>query len=322
MDIGTAILLVTWIIPSGAKDQPNIVNSYQSTFASIEACEAARDKIVQDAQRINAESRTKWDSVYGQGGGAFFGSMHDVSVSAVCAGSDLKPKPGEPSPRAPVVPQSEHVPDACPEYPAVCWTRPVFRSDWKAFRVPKEMTAEQELDAISQLEAKLARKAQYKWARVAAEFGVAEAQADIGSQLMAEDLLPDGVTRDPKEGLKWLNISAQHGCLDAFFYLSVENFFILKSNIEALKWIIIAASRKNIKECNMFYEDYKGTSYYAKNKPGYDPLKGLYDHIAEKMTGGQVAEAQKLAREWKPTDPLDRRAWDNNEVRNGTREKP
>jgi hypothetical protein len=26
--------------------------------------------------------------------------------------------------------------------------------------------------------------------------------------------------------------------------------------------------------------------------------------------------------EWKPTDPLDRKAWDNNEVRNGTREKP
>jgi hypothetical protein len=63
--MGAAIaLLVTWIMPGGT-DQPNVINSYQSTFASVEACEAAGDKIVQDAQRMNSEGRAKWEA-YGR----------------------------------------------------------------------------------------------------------------------------------------------------------------------------------------------------------------------------------------------------------------
>jgi len=54
MGAATVALLVTWIMPGGA-DQPNAINSYQSTFASVEACEAAGDKILQDAQRMNSE---------------------------------------------------------------------------------------------------------------------------------------------------------------------------------------------------------------------------------------------------------------------------
>jgi TPR repeat protein len=46
-----------------------------------------------------------------------------------------------------------------------------------------------------------------------------------------EHLLPDGVTRDPKDGIKWLNISARHGCLDAIFYLSSGKLFYV-NNIE------------------------------------------------------------------------------------------
>jgi hypothetical protein len=35
MDATTVALLVTWIMPGGA-EQPNVINSYQSTFASVE----------------------------------------------------------------------------------------------------------------------------------------------------------------------------------------------------------------------------------------------------------------------------------------------
>ena len=68
MDAATVVLLVTWIKPGGA-DQPNVINSYQSTFASVEACEAAGDKILQDAQRINSQGRAQWDA-YGRRVGA------------------------------------------------------------------------------------------------------------------------------------------------------------------------------------------------------------------------------------------------------------
>ena len=92
MEGATVALLVTWIMPGGA-DQPNIINSYQSTFASVEACEAAGDKILQDTQRINSEGREKWD-VYGRRVAGLL--WKDVSVSAVCVGSDFKPKPAQP----------------------------------------------------------------------------------------------------------------------------------------------------------------------------------------------------------------------------------
>ena len=80
------------------------------------------------------------------------------------------------------------------------------------------MTASEVINAITTQE----DKATYKWARIAAELGSAEAQAHIGIQLIGDvRLLPKGVTRDANEGLKWLNMSAQRGCANALYYLSV-----------------------------------------------------------------------------------------------------
>jgi len=79
MDAATVVLLVTWIMP-GVADQPNAINSYQSAFDSLEACEAAGDKILQDAQRINSQGRAQWDA-YGRRVGDLL--WKDVSVSAV-----------------------------------------------------------------------------------------------------------------------------------------------------------------------------------------------------------------------------------------------
>jgi hypothetical protein len=174
VDIAAAILLVTWIIPAGTRDQPNVVNNYQSVFASADACEAARGKILQDAQRINVESRKSW---------AYLGplaAMHDVHVSAVCADSGSHTK--------------RNIDETM---------RVVPFPGWEAFRVPSEMSD----DDVKKIIFGLQHKAEYKWLRMAAELGVAEAQADIGLRLFDKDHrhLPDEVPADAKEGLKWLN---------------------------------------------------------------------------------------------------------------------
>jgi hypothetical protein len=294
----TVALLVTWIMP-GAADQPNVINSYQSTFASVEACEAAGDKILQDAQRINSEGRAKWDA-YGRRVADLL--WKDVSVSAVCVGSDLKPKPAEP----PSAIAPKHLRDTCGPHPDDCWTQPISLPGWDVFRAPYKMTTGEVTNAITTLE----DKATYKWARIAAELGSAEAQAHIGIQLIGDvSLLSKGMTRDANEGLRWLNISAQHGCVNAFYYLSVA-YLSMQNKVEGLKWATLARAKKNVKACNMYFD-----------KSSFDFTK-FADLLSHGMTTAQIAEAQKLAREWKPADPLDRLAWENNEVRNGTRQRP
>ena len=298
----TVALLVTWIMPGGA-DQPNVINSYQSTFASIEACEAAGDKILQDAQRINSEGRAKWDA-YGRQVADLI--WKDVSVSAVCVGSDLKPKPVEPLRAIAPTPSAKHLRDTCGPYPDDCWTQPISVPGWDVFRAPYKMTTGEVTNAITTLE----DKATYKWARIAAELGSAEAQAHIGIQLIGDvSLLSKGMTRDANEGLRWLNISAQHGCVNAFYYLSVA-YLSMQNKVEGLKWATLARAKKNVKACNMYFD-----------KSSFDFTK-FADLLSQGMTTAQIAEAQKLAREWKPADPLDRLAWENNEVRNGTRQRP
>jgi hypothetical protein len=84
----------------------------------------------------------------------------------------------------------------------------------------------------------------------------------------------------------------------------------MQNKLDGLKWAILAKTRKNVKTCNMYFD-----------KSAFDFTK-FEELLSYGMTTAQIAEAQKLAREWKPADPLDRRAWENNEVRNGTRQRP
>jgi TPR repeat protein len=154
------------------------------------------------------------------------------------------------------------------------------------------MTAGEVTNVITMLE----DKATYKWARIAAELGSAEAQAHIGIQLIGDvTILLKGVTRDANEGLRWLNISAQHGCVNAFYYLSIA-YMSMQNKVEGLKWAMLAKARKNVKACNMYFD--KGSFDFAK----------FADLLSGGMTTAQIAEAQKLAHEWKPADPLDRLA--------------
>jgi hypothetical protein len=269
MNATAAVLLVTWIIPGQPPGEPQVINSYQSSFESVETCENTRTSILQDAQRINNELKAKWTPVVG----ATIAATLSVSVSAVCTGSESETYTGT--------------------------------------RVQT-----------------LAHEA-YKWARVAAELGDARAQAQVGADLVAREELR--WMSDSDEGLKWLNRSAQHGCFDAFVYLSLIyrdgvsssrlNGNVSQNYVEALKWLLVAMSRRDVKQCNMFYDFYHGGPRNPADRDR-DPLREQYDQIVGKMTPDQIAEAQKLGRAWRPVDLADQQAWDRNEVTNGTPERP
>ncbi len=273
MDSSAVILLVTWII-TGQLDQPKVVNSYQVSFSSAEACETARNSILQDAQRINAKSRAKWTPLFG----AQYAVLFDASVSAVCTRSETGSAP----------------------------------------------------QTFTGTSAQALAYDAYRWARVAAELGDPGAQAQVGVDLLISEELR--WMADSDEGMKWLNRSAQHGCFDAFFYLSIiyasgvdyperPKGHVSQDYVEALKWLDIATSRKDVKPCNWLFDFYHGGPRNPADA-NRDPLKEQYDQIISKMTPDQIAEAEKLAREWKPTDLSDRQAWDRNGVANGTREHP
>jgi hypothetical protein len=76
----TYLLLVTWIVshqvpPSG----------YQATFNSAEACEAARNAVLAEGQRLKAEYEQKAVIAAGGQRGAALLSMAAPKVTAICA---------------------------------------------------------------------------------------------------------------------------------------------------------------------------------------------------------------------------------------------
>ena len=108
-----------------------------------------------------------------------------------------------------------------------------------------------------------------KWVRKAAEQGDPEAQAMLGGIYSADNLAP----RDYSEAVKWWRKAAEQGDPGSQLDLGVMyelGLGVRRDLIEAHKW-------KNL------------------SAPGYD----LY-LTEKKMTIEQIAEAQKLAREWKP----------------------
>lgn len=120
-----------------------------------------------------------------------------------------------------------------------------------------------------------------KWYRKAADQGLAKSQYNLG-YLYAKG---EGAPRDLVESAKWYKKAAEQGNAEAQSALSLicaNGEGVPQSLVEAHKWSDLAASNslnKNIHDKNI------------KNR----------DAIAVNMTPGQIAEAQKLAREWKPT---------------------
>ncbi len=119
-----------------------------------------------------------------------------------------------------------------------------------------------------------------KWYRLAAKQGHAEAQSNLG--VMYER--GQGVMRDHAEAVKWFRLAAVQGNAEALSnlgYMYGHGRGVQQDYVLAHIWFTLAASRF---------------------PPGKDRDKAVEgrDALAERMTPAQIAEAQRLAREWKP----------------------
>jgi hypothetical protein len=118
--------------------------------------------------------------------------------------------------------------------------------------------------------------------RPLAEQGHARAQYNLGVAYHQGK----GVPQDYAEAVKWYRLAAEQGHARAQYNLGVayhQGKGVPQDYVLAHMWSNLAASR---------FEDYVIVER--------DQAVRRRDSIASKMTPAQIAEAQKLAREWKP----------------------
>jgi len=113
------------------------------------------------------------------------------------------------------------------------------------------------------------------WFRKAADQGLADAQSNLGVMYQ----YGQGVPQDYAEAVKWYSKAADKGFVLAQNYLGgmyAHGQGVRQDYVLAHMWLNLAAAQ--------------GNTEAVKNR----------DIVAAKMTPEQIAEAQKLAREWKP----------------------
>jgi uncharacterized protein len=115
-----------------------------------------------------------------------------------------------------------------------------------------------------------------KWFRKAADQGDAYAQGRLGSRYYNGK----GVPQSYAEAAKWYRKSADQG--DFHSQAILGEMYVLgqgvpQDYVSAHMWLNLSAAQGN-----------------------QDAVKGR-DTLAQRMTPAQIAEAQKLARDWKPT---------------------
>lgn len=131
-----------------------------------------------------------------------------------------------------------------------------------------------------------------KWLFRAAE------QGHINSQT-ALALLHDngeGLVKDPYEAAKWYTRAAMQGDQHAQFTLGgrYENGVGVRQDyVLAHMWFNLAASAPTPDDSN----DFVTIGVVMASRP---LARDMCDWLAKKMTPAQIAEAQKLARDWKP----------------------
>jgi TPR repeat protein len=117
-----------------------------------------------------------------------------------------------------------------------------------------------------------------KWYRKAAEQGNAGAEYNLGA--MHQNGL--GVTQNYVEAVRWYRRAADQGLaggqfvLGGMYQIGIWRL-VPKDIVRAYMWFNLAAAQ------------------------GLEGAEKYRDEVAQHMTPAQIAEAQKLAREWKPT---------------------
>lgn len=154
-----------------------------------------------------------------------------------------------------------------------------------------------------------------KWFRKAAEQGNADAQLNLGKMYGSGR----GVPLDLAQAAKWVQKAAEQGRPDA--QSALASMYILGKGVpqdyaKAAKWARMGAERGDGSEqflLGSIYVTGKGapkdyvSAYMWLNlaaAKGETRAVELRDKVARLMTPAQIAEAQKLAREWKPTKQL------------------
>jgi hypothetical protein len=121
-----------------------------------------------------------------------------------------------------------------------------------------------------------------QWFRRAADEGDASAQYNLGVMYAKGQ----GVRRDYIEAMRWYRKAADQGDASAQYNVGLmyaNGQGVSKDYVQAHKWFNLAAAR-----------------FPASGTESREKAVRNRDRVAAKMTAEQLAEAQQLAREWKP----------------------
>ena len=118
------------------------------------------------------------------------------------------------------------------------------------------------------------------WYRLAANQGHAEAQSKLGGMYGNGR----GVIQDYQEASKWYRLAADQGHAEAQFKLGY--MYLIGRGVT--QDYILAHVLLSLAAANLTDEEYRNVATQARNI------------LAGKMTPEQIAEAQQLARVWKP----------------------
>ena len=121
-----------------------------------------------------------------------------------------------------------------------------------------------------------------KWYRIAAEKGIPDAQHNLG--LMYHN--GQGVPQNYIEAAKWYRRAAQQGMPDSQVNLGIMYYHgqgVSQDYVLAHMWLNLAASQ-----------------YPASVRENLNDAFHYKNIVKSLMTPAQIAEAQRLAREWKP----------------------
>ena len=135
-----------------------------------------------------------------------------------------------------------------------------------------------------------------QWYRLAAEQGDVYGQLALG--LMYEN--GEGVPQDDAEAAKWYRSAAEQGYTRAQYKLGVMYFKgwgVRQDYVEAHKWVNLAVTIGLEEEAHKWVNLAVTIGLEEEDMPA---SIGVRNRMAEKLTGEQIAEAQRLAREWQP----------------------
>ncbi len=114
-----------------------------------------------------------------------------------------------------------------------------------------------------------------RWFRKAAEQGDSDAQTNLGSLYLLGDRIPQDYT----EALKWLRAAAAQGHPMAQTKLGImyeDGHGVPQDRVQAHMWFSLASAE------------------------GSELAEAFRDALTKTMTLAEIAEAQRLAREWRP----------------------